>query len=429
MSSSAAPLHDLLIAIPTVILACRAGAGLLRRAGQPPVVGEIAIGIVLGPSLLGWIWPSAEHWLLPEAVLPYIETLGNIGLLAFLLLAGLELNLSAIRGHGRTAVAVGQMSIALPLALGALLAFGMYKTLAPKGVGMLPFVLFIALAMSITAFPVLARILTDHGLYRTSVGTLTMTCAAVGDVTAWCLLAAVVAVATGGSPTGALVTAALTAAFLVVMVYVVRPLLARWAARAERGSDSVVLVVLFSGLCLSALATEAIGVHALFGAFVFGAVCPRGSRTIERSAARTRAFTMPVLLPLFFVSTGLRADLALLVDNPVLWLWFLAVLAVAVLGKWGGSTGAARMAGWPWRGAMSIGVLMNCRGLTELVVLDIGLQLGVIGPDLFTVLVLMALLTTAVTTPALTWFRRSARDSDLEPAAQARRHRQVTGAS
>ncbi|MFJ1974548.1 cation:proton antiporter [Streptomyces sp. NPDC087903] len=418
MAAVSDPLPDLLTAVPVVILACKAGAQLVRRLGQPPVVGEIAVGILLGPSLLGWLWPDAQTWLFPQSVLPYIGALGNVGLLAFMFLVGLELDLGSLRGHSRTAVVVSQVSIALPLALGTLLALGMYGTFAPHGVDRLPFVLFIAVSMSITAFPVLARILTDRGLYRTRVGALAMACAAVDDVTAWCLLAAVVAVTKSNSPTEALTTALYAVAFTLFMYYAVRPLLARWVARAERAySESVVLVVLFSGLCLSALATDRIGVHALFGAFLFGVVTPRGSRVVEVTAARLRAFTVPVLLPLFFVTTGLKTDMSLLAGKPQQWLWLGAVLAVAVLGKWGGGSVAARLSGQGWTDAMSIGALMNCRGLTELVVLNIGLGLGVIGPDLFTLLVLMALVTTAATAPALSLIRRRAGDLEAVDGA------------
>ncbi|MEU9341555.1 cation:proton antiporter [Streptomyces sp. NPDC048278] len=412
------PLTPLLVAVPVVILACRAGAQLLRRFGQPPVVGEILVGILFGPSLLGWLWPAGQAWLFPESALPYIGVLGNIGLLVFMFLVGLELDLKSLRGNSRTAVAVSQAGIALPLVLGTLLALGMYGDLAPPGTGKLPFVLFIAVSMSITAFPVLARILTDRGLYRTRIGALAMASAAVDDVSAWCLLAAVVAVTKSNSPVEALTTAGYALVFTAVMFLVVRPLLARWAARAEhRYADGVVLVVLFSGLSLAAYATDRIGVHALFGAFLFGVVTPRGSRRIEATAARMRAFAVPALLPLFFVSTGLKTDVGLLGGNGTQWLWAAAVLAVAVAGKWGGGTLAARLSGRDWRDSMSLGALMNCRGLTELIVLNIGLGLGVIGPELFTVLVLMALLTTAMTSPALTWIRKGIdEDSEPEPA-------------
>ncbi|WP_406410604.1 cation:proton antiporter [Streptomyces sp. NBC_01614] len=419
--SAAETMRALLVAIPAAILACQAGASLLRRLGQSPVIGEITMGIVLGPSLLGWLWPEAQHWLFPESVLPYTSVLGHLGLLAFMFLVGLELDLGALRGNSRTAVAVSQAGILLPLSLGALLAFPMYGQLAPEGVEFTPFLLFVAVAMSITAFPVLARILVDRGLYRTPLGALAMACAAVDDVAAWCLLALVVAFSTAGSPLDALTAAGLTVAFGAAMLLVVRPLLARWAqGRADRAGHGVVLVLLFSGLSLSALATDLIGVHTLLGAFLFGVATPRGHRRIEASAARLRAVVVPVLLPLFFVHTGLSTQIGTLASEPVQWLWAGALLAIAVIGKWGGAAGAALACGQPWRQAMAIGALMNCRGLTELVVLSIGLELGVIGPELFTMLVLVALITTAVTSPAVSRFLPPRPTAPVpEPAAAA----------
>lgn len=415
------PLPNLLISLPVVILACRAGAQLLKRLGQPPVVGEILIGILLGPSLLGWIWPEAQAWLFPETSLPFIAVLGNVGLLVFMFLVGLELDLTSLRGDSKTAVAVSQAGIVVPLVFGSLLALGMYAGFAPKNVEKLPFVLFIAVSMSITAFPVLARILTDRGLYRTTVGALAMASAAVDDVSSWCLLTAVVAVTNSDSPVEAVTTALYALVFTAAMFFAVRPLLAKWAGRAERRyPEGVVLVVLFSGLSLTAFATDRIGVHALFGAFLFGVVTPRGNRRIEKAAAGMHAFTMPVLLPLFFVTTGLKTDIGLLGKSGTLWLWASAVLVVAVAGKWGGGSIAARLSGRGWRDAMSLGVLMNCRGLTELIVLNIGLGLGIINPALFTILVLMALITTAMTTPALTWIRKGTNENaDLGTAPQA----------
>lgn len=406
------PLPNLLVALPVVILACRAAAQLLKRLGQPPVVGEILIGILLGPSLLGWLWPGAQAWLFPESALPFIGVLGNVGLLVFMFLVGLELDLKSLRGNSRTAVAVSQAGIVVPLMLGTLLALGMYAGFAPKGAEKLPFVLFIAVSMSITAFPVMARILTDRSLYRTRVGALAMASAAVDDVSAWCLLTAVVATTNSDSPMEAVTTALYALTFTVAMFLAIRPLLAKWAARAERRyAEGVMLVVLFSGLSLAAYATDRIGVHALFGAFLFGLITPRGSRRIEATAAGMRAFTMPVLLPLFFVSTGLKTDVGLLGGSGTLWLWTAAVLAVAVAGKWGGGSIAARLSGRSWRDAMSLGVLMNCRGLTELIVLNIGLGLGVIDSALFTILVLMALVTTAMTTPALALIRKGVEEN------------------
>ncbi|MFE1057053.1 cation:proton antiporter domain-containing protein [Streptomyces rochei] len=395
------PTTQLLVTVPVVILACQAGSRLLRRLGQPPVIGEITVGILLGPSLLGQLWPQAQQWLFPDSLLPLVTALGTVGLLAFMFLVGLELDLNALRGHSRTAVAVSQVGIWLPLALGAVLALGMYGPLAPEGTGKLAFVLFSGVAMSITAFPVLARVLTDRGLYGTPIGALALACAAVDDVTAWCLLAVVVAVASSTAFSGALVTAVVAVVFVAAMLFIVRPLMKRGAHLADRHTDAVVMVLLVSGLCLAAFATEHIGIHALFGAFLFGAAVPRNSRKVARCAGQIRTFVTPVLLPLYFVVGGLHTNVLLLVQSSTLWLWTAAVLLVAVAGKWGGAALAARAAGQNWNSSLAIGALMNCRGLTELIVLNIGRELGVIGTDLFTILVLMALVSTAATSPTV----------------------------
>ncbi|MFD7626772.1 cation:proton antiporter [Streptomyces sp. NPDC059851] len=407
------PLEAVLVAVPVVVLACGVAGAVVRRLGQPAVVGEILVGIVLGPSLLGWLWPEASRWLLPQEVLPYLGVLGNLGLLVFMFLVGLELEPGLLRGRGRAVVAVSQASLWMPLGLGALLALAMYGAYAPEGVGRAEFVLFVAVAVSVTAFPVLARILEDQGLHGTPVGTVAMACAAVADVVAWCLLAVVVAMAgstgegrTAGSGWGVVGTAVLAGVFLAVMWWGVRPLLARAVERwGGPGSGPGAVVGLCSGLCLAAYTTEVVGVHALFGAFVFGAVLPRAG-VVEAAAERMREFAVPVLLPLFFVGSGLRTDLGLLVGGGAWW-WALAVLAVAVAGKWGAGAGAALWAGLPGREAVMLGALMNCRGVTELVVLNVGLGLGVIGGELFTMLVLMALVTTGVTGPVVQAFRRA----------------------
>ncbi|MFE2876847.1 cation:proton antiporter [Streptomyces roseus] len=430
MGASRDPLEAVLVAVPVVVLACGVAAALMRRLGQTAVVGEILVGILLGPSLLGWIWPAGSRWLLPGEVLPYLGVLGNLGLLVFMFLIGLEFDPRLLRRRGRAVVVVSQASVWIPLGLGSLLALAMYGDLAPEGVGRAEFVLFVAVAMSVTAFPVLARILKDQGLYGTPVGALAMACAAVADVVAWCLLALVVALAQprgsggaggGGAGWGIAGMGVLAAVFLAGMWWGVRPLLAwavkRWASEGEPGAGMV--VGLCSGLCLSAYATNAMGVHALFGAFVFGAVVPR-TEGVEAAAERMRAFAVPVLLPLFFVGSGLRTDVGLL-GGGAAWLWAAAVLAVAVAGKWGGGAGAALLAGQPVRDAVTLGALMNCRGVTELVVLNVGLGLGVIGPELFTALVLMALVTTAVTGPVVRALWGRARERAAAAPAGLRR--------
>jgi Kef-type K+ transport system membrane component KefB len=275
----------------------------------------------------------------------------------------------------------------------------------------LPFVLFVAVSLSITAFPVLARILADRGLQSTHLGAFVMACAAANDAIAWCLLTAVIALCVTATPLAALAAAGLTAA-LATALTLLRPTLRKLLGRAGRSSDELVLVLLCAGLLLTAYATDRIGVHPALGAFLFGAVMPRRMPPVERAAARIRAVFVPVLLPLYFATIGLHTDIAHLPSAQ--WGWALAILAAAVVGKWGGTAGAARLTGADWRWAATVGTLMNCRGVTELVVLGIGRQLGVITPQLFTMLVLMAVVTTAATAPVLS--RLTAGDPRMSPA-------------
>ncbi|MFF4020663.1 cation:proton antiporter [Streptomyces sp. NPDC001843] len=399
------PLLPVLLAVPVVVLACQAGGRAVRLLGQPPVIGEILAGILLGPSLLGWLAPSVQHHILPPSVLPIASALGNLGLLAFLFLIGLELDLRSLGTTRGSVAAVSLSGVLLPMALGAALASALYPHFAPYGVGRLPFTLFVAVALSITAFPVLARILADRGLETTPLGAFALACAATDDALAWCLLTTVVALSTSGTVLSALTTLALTVIFAAGLTVVLRPLLRALLERASRTSDDLVLVLLFAGLCLSAYTTDQIGVHAAFGAFLFGVTAPRGLPAVERSAARFRAVLLPLLLPLFFVDTGLHTDFSTLPAGQ--WGWGAAILAVAVIGKWGGTAGAARLTGSDWRWSAAVGTLMNCRGLTEFVVLGIGLQSGVISEALFTLLVVMTVITTAATAPIL---RRVASD-------------------
>ncbi|MFE9826471.1 cation:proton antiporter [Streptomyces sp. NPDC005791] len=402
------PLLPVLLVVPVVVIACQAGGRAVRLLGQPPVIGEILAGILLGPSLLGWLAPTVQQHLLPPSVLPVTSALGTLGLLAFLFLTGLELDLRSLRTTRGAVAAVSLTGLLLPMALGAAL----YPHFAPDGVERLPFTLFVAVALSITAFPVLARILADRGLETTTLGTFALACAATDDALAWCLLTAAVALATTGTALSALTTLGLTATFAAGLA-LIRPLLRILLERVGRTGDELVLALLFVGLCLSAYTTDQIGVHPAFGAFLFGAAAPRGLPAVERSAARLRAVVLPLLLPLFFVDAGLHTDLSTLPAGQ--WGWGAAILAVAVVGKWGGAAGAARLTGSDWRWSAAVGTLMNCRGLTELVVLGIGLQTGVITAPLFTLLVIMTVITTAATAPI---FRRVAGDDPrMTPSA------------
>ncbi|MGW2689789.1 cation:proton antiporter [Streptomyces sp. NPDC001414] len=392
------PLLPVLLAVPVVVLACQSGGRAVRLLGQPPVIGEILAGLLLGPSLLGWLAPAVQHHLLPPSVLPVTSALGNLGLMAFLFLIGLELDLRSLRTTRGTVAAVSLTGLLLPLALGAALAAVLYPHFGPDGVGRLPFTLFVAVALSITAFPVLARILADRGLETTPLGAFALACAAADDALAWCLLTAAVALAGTGTALSALTTLALTAAYAAALA-LIRPLLRTLLERAGRTGDELVLALLFAGLCLSAHTTDQIGVHPAFGAFLFGAAAPRGLPAVERSAARISAVVLPLLLPLFFVDAGLHTDFSHLPAGQ--WGWGAAIFAVAVVGKWGGVAGAARLTGADWRWSAAVGTLMNCRGLTELVVLGIGLQTGVITETLFTLLVIMTVITSAATAPIL----------------------------
>lgn len=393
----------LLVQIAVVVVAAR-GVGLLfRRIAQPQVMGEMVAGILLGPSLLGWLWPSASRALFPAESLGFLSSISQVGLLVFMFLVGLELNPRLLRGRGYTALVTSHASITIPFFLGSLLALRLYPRLSDASVTFTGFALFMGAAMSVTAFPVLARILTERDLLRTRVGAVALACAAVDDVTAWCILAGVVALIRAGHaamPWWGTVLG--SAAFVAAMIWVARPLLARLERRFERDgqvTQDVLAVVLLVTLG-SAWATEALGIHALFGAFLAGAAMPKGDGFVHALAGKLEDVTVVLLLPLFFAFTGLRTRIGL-VDGPEMWGWCGLIVLVAVAGKLGGGAVAARMTGMSWREGGAIGTLMNTRGLMELVILNLGLDIGVISPAVFAMMVLMALATTFMTTPLL----------------------------
>jgi Kef-type K+ transport system membrane component KefB len=392
-------LRQLLLALTAVIVAGRCLGSLFRLIGQPPVIGEVVAGILLGPSLLGRIAPGAHLFLLPPEIAPSLGMLAQLGVMIYMFLVGLELNSDLLRGQVHASVATSHASIVLPFILGSALALYLYPTLAPADVPFTHFALFLGIAMSITAFPVLARILSDQGMTASRLGVLALTCAAVDDVTAWCLLAFVVGVvnATGES---ALLVAVLTVGFIAVMFLVVRPLFERFVAspagtKPTQGAFTIALVAML----VSALLTEAIGVHAIFGAFLLGAVIPNDS-ALARSLTQSGGLVIVLLLPAFFAFTGMRTEIGL-VSGVYEWLICALIVFVATAGKFGGTLAAARASGLDWRHAAGLGILMNTRGLMELIVLNVGLDLGVISPTLFTMMVLMALATTMATTPIL----------------------------
>jgi Kef-type K+ transport system membrane component KefB len=381
----------LLLALAVLLLCARGAGWVAQRCGQPRVMGEIIAGILLGPSLLGLVAPDLQEYLFPTEVVSGLRAIAQVGLVLFMFLVGVGLDPAHLRGQGHRSVVISHASIIAPCLLGAALALWLHPRFA-EGEDVVGFALFLGVAMSITAFPVLVRILQESGMDRTRVGALTLTCAAVDDVTAWCLLAVVVALVGAGGPWDVALTIGASVVFVVFLMWVVRPFLER------RGELPLALAAAFAFGC--AAATEAIGIHAIFGAFLAGAVMPRSVVTRATFTAQLESVTTAILLPVFFVVVGLSTQLGLL-DDAYLWGVTLLVIAVAVTGKLGGASLAARWVGESWRDATTIGVLMNTRGLTELVILTVGLELGVIGDTLFTVMVIMALVTTLMAAPLL----------------------------
>ena len=386
-----------LLALVTVILAARLLGALFRRLQQPPVIGEVIAGILLGPSLLGHVAPTVSAYVLPPAVAPFLGVIAQVGVVLFMFLVGLELDTSALRQKTQVAVAISHASIIAPFLMGSTLALWLYPRLATHDVPFTSFALFMGVAMSVTAFPVLARILTDRRIQRTRLGIIALACAAVDDVSAWCLLAFVVSVAQARL-SGALPTILMTLGYIAGMFLVIGPLV-RHVVQRQRQITQESSAWVFVALLSSALLTEFIGIHAVFGAFFLGAVIPHDAPLARDIGRKLEDLVVVVLLPAFFAFTGMRTRIAL-VSGFDQWLMCGVIIAVACAGKFGGSTVAARLCGLTWRDAASLGVLLNTRGLMELVVLNIGLDLGVISPTLFAMMVLMALATTLATTPA-----------------------------
>ena len=423
-NGAGAPAFDLgrlILQLVAIVGAARLCGAALARVGQPRVVGEMLAGILLGPSVLGTLSPALSLALFPPGSLSILQALAQVGVLIFMFLVGLELDVGLLRRNGRVALITSHASIVAPFLLGVALALTLYTRFAPAGVRFVPFALFMGAAMSVTAFPVLARILTDRGLTRTPLGVLAIACAAVDDVTAWCILAAVVIVARAGTLRELWPTLAGTALYLLVMFTLVRHWLVALVRRSEgRGvrAESLLAAVILVALA-SAWTTERLGIHALFGAFLVGAILPSSKSVTEVLVERLRDVMVVLLLPIYFAFTGLRTTIGLLSDA-AMWAVCIVVLLVAVLGKLGGTAVAARTVGIPWRHAVALGALMNTRGLMELVILNVGLDIGVISPALFTMMVVMALVTTALTAPLVTWVTRGRKSFVMEEASDAR---------
>lgn len=396
------PLALLLVQIITIIFVARCFGWICRKIGQPTVIGEMIAGIVLGPSLVGTLFPEYSALLFPAASLGNLQFLSQIGLILFMYVVGMELDLGVLKNKAKDAVVISHASIIIPFTLGIILAFYVYQDFAPEGVEFASFGLFMGIAMSITAFPVLARIVQERGLHRTRIGALVITCAAADDVTAWCILAAVIAIVKAGSFVSSLYIIGLSVAYVFLMLWVVKPFLKR-IGDLYSNKDMIskpVIAIFFLTLLISSYTTEIIGIHALFGAFMAGAIMPESMRFRSIFIEKVEDVSQVMLLPLFFVFTGLRTKIGL-IDDPYMWKVCGLIIVVAVIGKFAGSAITARFVGQNWRDSFTIGALMNTRGLMELIVLNIGFDLGVLSEEIFSMMVIMALATTFMTGPAL----------------------------
>lgn len=408
--------------IALIVASARIMGRLFRWIHQPQVVGEMIAGIMLGPSLLGWAMPKLSIALFPQESLGFLDSVSLVGLVLFMFRVGLELDPGLLRERGQSVLVTSHMSIVVPFTLGALLAYGLYPQLSDSSVPFMGFALFMGAAMSVTAFPVLSRILTEKKLVNTPMGAASLACAAVDDVTAWSILAAIVLLVRAPTVSMPLwVTLGGSTLFVCAMIFVARPflryLLECFYRNGQLSNDLFAVMLVFAHL--SALLTEWLGIHALFGAFLAGAVMPKERALIRALTARLEDVTVVLLLPLFFAFTGLRTSISL-VRSWQLWGMCSLITLVAIAGKLGGSAVAARLTGMKWREACALGVMMNTRGLMELIILNVGLEIGVISPTLFTMMVLMALVTTFMTVPVLDLIY-PARLNHAQPAFRAKR--------
>jgi Kef-type K+ transport system membrane component KefB len=396
-------LFTLVLQITVILAVCRIVGSLFQKIHQPRVVGEMFAGILLGPSLLGWVAPHFSAYLFPSSSLGFLNALSQVGVVIFMFLVGLGINPKELKHQSHAAVLVSHVSITAPFVLASLLALYLYPRLSNDSVSFPNFALFMGAAMSITAFPVLARILNERDMMQSRLGTIAIACAAVDDVTGWCILAYIVVLIRAAHQTTSIwITIGGILFFAALMIYGVRFLLRGYehAFRkngeiSENGMAFLILLAMVSALC-----TERLGIHLLFGSFLMGAIMPKEPKFVRYVLDRFETVTITLLLPLFFAFTGLRTNIGLM-KGPAMWFYCALIILAATGGKLGGSTIGGWLSGMPVREAAGLGTLMNTRGLMELVILNIGLDIKVISPALFSMMVVMALFTTFMTTPVL----------------------------
>ena len=396
------PLGLLLLQIITILVVSKLFGTLISKVRQPSVIGEMMAGIFLGPSIIGLIFPSFSAFLFPPDSLNNLQFLSQIGLAFFMFIIGMELDIDKLKDKAHSAVVISHTSIIFPYFLGVTVSYFLYEQFAPANVSFLSFALFMGIAISITAFPVLAKILQERGLTKTTMGSLVIVCAAFDDVSAWCILATVIAIVRAGSIVNALFTIILASVFVLIMFYAIRPWIKKVSNRQPETKklNKIFVTIAFFVLLFSAFLAETIGIHALFGAFLAGVIMPHKSNVKLQLMEKIEDVSTLLLLPLFFAFTGLRTQIGLLNEGH-LWVACGLIIFVAVLGKFGGSTIAAKLTGQSWKDSLSIGSLMNTRGLMELIVLNIGYDLKILSSTLFAIMVIMALSTTFMTGPLL----------------------------
>lgn len=399
MELAISPIFQVLLSVFAILAVTSLCGTVFKKTGQPAVMGEIVGGILLGPSFLGWLFPEFSLQLFPEVITPQLNTLAQLGIILYMFLIGLEVDLDEMKKQVGPTMTISFISIVVPFALGLILSRLLYENLAPQGLNFISFALFVGTSLSVTAFPVLARILTDQNIHKTRLGKLALSCAAIDDISAWCLLAVVLSFSTP-TASSALLTVGLTLIYIALMLFIVRPVLKKKMADTTLQLTERSLALFLGALLLSSMTTELIGIHALFGAFLFGAIIPHDHALAQTIHLRLNEFVRIFFLPVFFAFTGMRTKIHLVNSTGEILLCLL-IIAVAILGKFGGTYLAGKLCGLKGKDAATLGILMNTRGLVELIVLNIGLDKGILSPTLYTMLVIMAIFTTFMTGPML----------------------------